>query len=134
MFSLICATPEKLVVNEEVEAVVLPGEEGYFCVLQGHAPTMMQLKEGMMELIKGQEAHARFYITGGFCEVTPLACRVLMKEAVPLNISNKADLLEEVARLQEKDLHKESLEAQESLKFLKEHLRLIEYIERIKKP
>ena len=43
-------SPERLLVSEEVESVVVPGAEGYFTVLARHAPFMSTLKPGLVEV------------------------------------------------------------------------------------
>src|SRR5262245_51972764 len=63
-------TPERAIAHEDVDEVVLPGEEGFFGVLPGHAPLLAALSTGEMSYRKGGEtAHA--FIAGGFAEVTP---------------------------------------------------------------
>ena len=62
------ATPTRLVVAETVDEVVVPGSEGYFGVLPGHAPLLATL--GIGELIYRKDT-AQYYLalTGGFAEV-----------------------------------------------------------------
>ena len=63
-------TPERAIAHEEVDEVELPGEEGFFGVLPGHAPLLAALKPGEMWYRKGSvTTHA--FIGGGFAEVTP---------------------------------------------------------------
>jgi F-type H+-transporting ATPase subunit epsilon len=63
-------TPERAIAHEEVDEVQLPGEEGFFGVLPGHAPLLAALKTGEMWYRRGNETtHA--FIDGGFAEVTP---------------------------------------------------------------
>lgn len=73
-------TPERAIVHEEVDEVELPGEEGYFGVLPGHAPLLAALSIGQMWYRKGS---ARFYafIDGGFAEVLPDRVSVLAQVA-----------------------------------------------------
>jgi F-type H+-transporting ATPase subunit epsilon len=63
-------TPERAVAHEEVDELQLPGEEGYFGVLPGHAPLLAALATGEMWYRKGAEVHYAF-IDGGFAEVLP---------------------------------------------------------------
>ena len=62
------ATPTRLVVAETVDEVVVPGSEGYFGVLPGHAPLLATL--GIGELMYRKDT-AQYYLalTGGFAEV-----------------------------------------------------------------
>ena len=43
-------SPERLLVSEQVESVVVPGGEGYFTVFAQHAPLMSTLKPGQIEV------------------------------------------------------------------------------------
>src|ERR1043166_6457755 len=63
-------TPERAIVHEDVDEVEVPGEEGYFGVLPGHAPMLAALKAGEVWYRKGSEAEYAF-IAGGFAEVLP---------------------------------------------------------------
>ena len=63
-------TPERALAHEDVDEVELPGEEGFFGVLPGHAPLLASLRPGEMWYRKGaNKVHA--FIGGGFAEVTP---------------------------------------------------------------
>ena len=61
-------TPERAIVHDEVDEVGLPGEEGDFGVLPGHAPLLAALRMGNMWYRKGRETKHAF-IDGGFAEV-----------------------------------------------------------------
>jgi F-type H+-transporting ATPase subunit epsilon len=61
-------TPERAIAHEDVDEVQLPGADGFFGVLPGHAPLLAALKTGEMWYRKGNETtHA--FIAGGFAEV-----------------------------------------------------------------
>ena len=62
------ATPTRLVVAETVDEVVVPGSEGYFGVLPGHAPLLATLGVGELMYRKGT-AQYHLALTGGFAEV-----------------------------------------------------------------
>ena len=62
------ATPNRLLVSEEVEEVVAPGVEGYFGVLPGHAPFLTSLKSGEVAYRVGGAEHY-LAVSGGFAEV-----------------------------------------------------------------
>lgn len=69
-------TPERAIAHEEVDEVELPGEEGFFGVLPGHAPLLAALKTGEMWYRRGTEITYAF-LDGGFAEVTPDRVSVL---------------------------------------------------------
>jgi F-type H+-transporting ATPase subunit epsilon len=69
-------TPERAIAHEDVDELQLPGEEGSFGVLPGHAPLLVALKTGEMWYRKGGEKRFAF-IAGGFAEVLPDRVSVL---------------------------------------------------------
>ncbi|WNO53357.1 ATP synthase F1 subunit epsilon [Stakelama saccharophila] len=75
-------TPEKLVRSEEVYQVVVPGEEGDFGVLQGHAPLMSTVRDGNL-IVYAQEKGTpeTIAIRGGFAEVNEKGLTVLAEHA-----------------------------------------------------
>jgi F-type H+-transporting ATPase subunit epsilon len=75
-------TPERLLFSEMVEMVVVPGSEGNFGVLPGHAPLISTIRPGMIEIYEGQRVVRRLFIVGGTAEVTPELCTVLADEAM----------------------------------------------------
>ena len=75
-------TPERLLLSEMVEMVVVPGTEGNFGVLPGHAPLISTIRPGMIENYQGQTVTRRIFIVSGTAEVTPERCTVLADEAV----------------------------------------------------
>src|ERR1700733_14118561 len=66
--SLQFVTPERAIVHEHVDEVEVPGEDGYFGVLPGHAPLMAALTVGQLWYRKGTEIRYAF-VAGGFAEV-----------------------------------------------------------------
>jgi F-type H+-transporting ATPase subunit epsilon len=62
------ATPTRLVVTETVDEIVIPGSEGYFGVLPGHAPLLTTLGIGELMYRVGRDAHY-LAVAGGFAEV-----------------------------------------------------------------
>lgn len=62
------ATPQRLVLSDEVDEVVVPGIEGYFGVLPGHAPFFTTLGIGELTYRRGRD-ELRLAAAGGFCEV-----------------------------------------------------------------
>ena len=82
MFHFDLVSPEQLVFSGEVEHVVLPGTEGEFGVLAGHAPLVAMLRPGILKILGPTEQ--RIFVTGGFAEVTPEALTVLVDRAVPV--------------------------------------------------
>ncbi len=76
-------SPERLLLSEQVEMVIVPGAEGVFGVLPLHAPTISTLRPGFVQVYKGGAVAESFFVTGGFAEVTATTCTVLVDEAIP---------------------------------------------------
>jgi len=75
-------TPERLVRSEEVHMVVVPGSEGEFGVLEGHAPFMSTLKNGDLAIYRSAGAEPeRIAVEGGFAEVSDRGLTVLAEKA-----------------------------------------------------
>ena len=77
-------SPERLLLSEEVDMVTLPGSEGDFGVLPGHAPVLSTLKSGVVEVKGVSEALSRLCVRGGFAEVNGDKVTVLAEEATAL--------------------------------------------------
>jgi F-type H+-transporting ATPase subunit epsilon len=73
-------TPERALVTEQVDEVQLPGAEGYFGVLPGHAPLLSTLQVGELWYRIGQEKHY-LAVAFGFVEVLPERVTVLAQVA-----------------------------------------------------
>jgi F-type H+-transporting ATPase subunit epsilon len=77
-------SPERLLLSEDVEMVTLPGAEGYFGVLAGHAPVISTLRPGVIEVKGGDTPDLRLFVRGGFAEVDGKKVIVLAEEAIPM--------------------------------------------------
>jgi F-type H+-transporting ATPase subunit epsilon len=92
-------SPEQLVFSGEVEHVVVPGTEGEFGVMAGHAPVVAMLKPGILRILGEQER--RILVTGGFAEVTPQGLTVLADRAVPVEELDPAAIAGEIKEAEE---------------------------------
>ncbi len=77
--------PEKLLFSSEVRQVDLPGAEGDFGVLAGHAPVVTSLRPGILVIYGEAGEQLRIVVNGGFAEVGPNGLTVLADSAVPLD-------------------------------------------------
>ena len=73
-------TPERLIVQEQVDEVEIPGSEGYFGVLPGHTPLLASLAVGELWYRKGQEK-TYLSVAFGFAEVLPDRVTILARLA-----------------------------------------------------
>ncbi len=90
-------SPAKLLVSEAVEMVVVPGVEGDFGVLPGHAPVISQVRPGIIDIHGDGKVSKRIFVAGGFAEVTQVRCTVLAVEAYPLEDIDPAQAEERLA-------------------------------------
>jgi F-type H+-transporting ATPase subunit epsilon len=74
-------SPEHLLVSEQVEMVLVPGAEGVFGVLPQHAPTLSTLKTGFVDVYRAGALAQRYFVSGGFAEVTADSCTILVDAA-----------------------------------------------------
>lgn len=94
-------SPERLVVSRPVGMVTVPGEEGYFGVLAGHAPLVSTLRPGLITIHDNGAVTDRIFVAGGFAEVSAERCTVLAEDAAPLAELNQAQLEAELKKLQD---------------------------------
>ncbi len=76
-------SPEKLLLSQAVDMVTIPGTEGYMGVLAGHAPVVSTLRAGMIDILN-DGVDTRFFIRGGFAEISAAKITVLADEAIPM--------------------------------------------------
>jgi F-type H+-transporting ATPase subunit epsilon len=71
-------TPERLVRSEDVYMVTVPGSEGDFGVLEGHAPIMSTIRDGALSIYKTDKGQPELLtIRGGFAEVNDQGLTIL---------------------------------------------------------
>jgi F-type H+-transporting ATPase subunit epsilon len=103
-FQFELVSPERLLMSAEVDQVVVPGSEGYFTVLKGHAPFMSTLKPGVVDVTPaGGGAVDRIFVRGGFADVNTDGLTILAEQAIPLAEVN-ADMLAQEVRNAEEDV------------------------------
>ncbi|GAB4239154.1 MAG: F0F1 ATP synthase subunit epsilon [Kiloniellaceae bacterium] len=83
-------SPERLLLSQEVDMVVVPGEEGDFGVLERHSPMISTLRPGVIQVHDGGSVAESIFVAGGFAEVTPTRCTVLAEEALPVGEIDRA--------------------------------------------
>jgi F-type H+-transporting ATPase subunit epsilon len=93
-------SPEKMLFSGEVEQVDVPGTEGEFGVLAGHAPLVATVKPGILTIFATGEPE-RIVVGGGFAEVSPEGLTVLAELAVPVKQFDVARLGPEIKDTEE---------------------------------
>ena len=83
MFTLSILTPEKrLVTDQEIEEVLVPGDRGQLDILPGHAPLVTTLRAGVLRYrLKGESTLHSLTVSWGYAEVNPHGVVVLAETA-----------------------------------------------------
>ncbi|HJZ29607.1 MAG TPA: F0F1 ATP synthase subunit epsilon [Hyphomicrobiaceae bacterium] len=96
-FKFELVTPERMLLSEEAVEVVVPGTEGAFTVLPGHAPVLSTIRPGVIEAALADSRKVRLYVKGGFAEVDAAHLTVLAQHAVEVQAMSAALVAEELA-------------------------------------
>ena len=92
-FKFDLVSPERLLISEEVDAVIIPGAEGEMTVMANHAPVMTTIKPGVVTVKpSGGTDQQRFVVFGGFADILPGGCTLLAEEAVEVKDIDREDL------------------------------------------
>jgi|TARA_B100002003_G_C13915151_1_gene445240 F-type H+-transporting ATPase subunit epsilon len=94
-------SPDRLLMSVEADAVAMPGMEGDFGVLAGHAPLISALRAGVIEVEGAADSPDRIYIAGGFAEIAADRLVVLAEEAVVVADMDRSDLEQRVQEANE---------------------------------
>ena len=99
-FQFELVSPERLLMSEPVEEVVVPGSEGHFTVMKGHAPFMTTLRPGVIDIVRAGQT-TRIFVRGGFADANAAGLTVLAEMAIPVAEINPAQLAQEVKNAEE---------------------------------
>ena len=124
-FKFELVSPERVLLSEDAEQVVLPGSEGDFAVLVGHAPVIATLRPGVLDIqLPGKKR--RVYVSGGFAEVEPDRLTVLAPKTLDADQIERTEVAEELvlaeaelAGAEDDETRRLALEAVGRLKALK---------------
>ena len=99
-FKIEIVSPERVLLSGEATEVVVPGMEGDFTVLEGHAPLISALRLGVLDIKQGS-GRRRIYVRGGFAEVDPTQLTILAQNLVDIDAgaSQLADELRVAERM-----------------------------------
>ena len=107
-------SPEQLLLSEPVEMAVVPGTEGDFGVLPGHAPMISAVRTGVISIWRDGTVDRRIFVAGGFAEVTPERCTVLADEAVALETADRGAAQERISDAEDDLAHADTDPERES--------------------
>ena len=91
-FAFELVSPDQLLMSVKADSVAIPGMEGDFGVLPGHAPLISALRAGVIEVEGAGDGPDRVYIAGGFAEVAADHLTVLAEEAVAVSDMDRANI------------------------------------------
>ncbi len=93
-FQFELVSPEELILSKAVAMVTVPGGEGEYGVLPGHAPMITTMRPGVIRVYGDDETTITdcIFVAGGFAEVTEERCTVLVEEAMPVSELHQAQL------------------------------------------
>jgi F-type H+-transporting ATPase subunit epsilon len=95
-FKFELVTPERMLLSEDAAQVVVPGVEGEFTVLAGHAPVVSALRPGVVNATLSDSRTVRVFVKGGFAEVDAERLVVLAERALDLGASDAASIASEL--------------------------------------
>ena len=121
-------SPQKIAFSGEVDQVDVPGAEGDFGVLAGHAPLIALIRPGIMTVTAGGE-QSQLVVLGGFAEVGPGGLTVLADVATSIDDVDRASLQHQIEKTEQNikemepcsDLDK-SIARLDHFKVLEQHL------------
>ncbi len=95
-FKFELVTPERMVLSQDASQVVVPGVEGAFTVLPGHAPVISALRPGVVDATLGDARTIRVFVKGGFAEVDADRVTVLAERALNVEDMDAATISQEL--------------------------------------
>lgn len=96
-FSLV--SPERELYSGNVDQVDIPGTEGNLGVMPNHSPLMAAIRTGTITVYENG-AETKFFVQGGFADVTPSGLTVLAERAVALEALDKADIEAQISAIE----------------------------------
>jgi F-type H+-transporting ATPase subunit epsilon len=118
-------SPEKLAFSGEVDQVDIPGVEGDFGVLAGHAPVVAAIRPGILTVTTGS-SHEKIIVLGGLAEVSEKGLTVLADVATSLEELDRAKFAETISDMEEKLKEKDGSELDRAIERL-DHFKSIQH-------
>ena len=122
-FTFELVSPEKLIFSGDATEVMVPGSEGYFTVMNNHAPFMSTVKPGVVEAKLADGAEMKIFVKGGLADVSPNGFTLLAEQAVDVAAMDKAMMDEQISAAEadlEAAIEDKKQAAQEKVDQLKE--------------
>ena len=123
-FQFDLVSPEKLAYSGEVDQVDIPGVEGDFGVLAGHAPVVAAIRPGILSVIAGGTVQ-KIIVLGGLAEVSDKGLTVLADVATSVQDLNKDEFADQIAGMEAKLAEKDGSELDREIERL-DHFKSIQ--------
>lgn len=128
-------TPGAAVLSQPAELVIIPGGDGNFGVLPGHAPLLSDIRPGTIEIReRSLKIIAQYFVEGGFAEVTPERCTVLAEEIISVSDITRDEAEERLKKAHDALMIAEAfsvrLSAEQDLRAAKARLEALDTYER----
>ena len=91
--------PDRLLLSEKVQMVTIPGGEGDYGVMVGHQPIITTIRPGILEVEYADGISKKYFVSGGFAEVTNERCIVLTDEAINIDDFKKNDIANKIEKI-----------------------------------
>ena len=124
-FQFDLVSPEKLLFSGEVDQVDVPGTEGDFGVLAGHAPVVAAVRPGILTIIVDGKKQ-KIIVLGGLAEMSESGLTVLADVATALEDRDKSSFAATITEMQEKLSEKEGSELDHAIERL-DHFKSIQH-------
>ena len=104
-------SPEKLLFNDDVGMIIVPGKDGDLGVLPGHSKVLSSLRAGRV-MVYGQEKNLlkSFFVTGGFVEINPEKCIILAEGVNEMSDLDKNIIEQQIQKLENSSADNEQQE------------------------
>ena len=123
-FQFDLVSPEKLAFSGEVDQVDVPGVEGDFGVLAGHAPVVAVIRPGILTVTTGGQ-HQKIIVLGGLAEVSDKGLTVLADVATSIKDLDREAFASQISEMEAKLAEKEGSELDRAIERL-DHFKSIE--------
>jgi F-type H+-transporting ATPase subunit epsilon len=100
-FKFELVSPERLLVSQQVQSVLVPGTEGEMTVMAHHAPVMSTLRAGLVVVTGADGKVDRYVVFGGFADILPDSCTLLAESAVHVDDIDREDLARRIEHARE---------------------------------
>ena len=118
-------SPEKLAFSGEVDQVDIPGVEGDFGVLAGHAPVVAAIRPGILVITSGG-THQKIIVLGGLAEVSDKGLTVLADTATSIKELDRQAFADQISGMEAKLAEKEGSELDRAIERL-DHFKSIQH-------